>query len=506
MSRPQVGAGRGGPAGSAVTSPGRIGASSPRAIALVHDLCAELAAERVSWCHFKSNTFLDRSRTGENDLDLLIARADEDRFSAVMHRLGFKLARRRKQGLPGVLDYYGHDGESGRVVHVHAHYQLVVGDDLTKSYRMPLEEAFLGSAQRDGEFLVPAPELELILLVIRLTLKHLTWDAVVLRRSRIPASARSELADLEGRAEAGEVERRLEQALPLVSRQGFEECRLALAPDAGKLAGIRAGGHLLADLTPCARRSRAADLGLKFWRRGAEITARLASRRAPPKQPVAGGRIIAFIGADGAGKSTAVEEVGKRLGKTFAVVRAHIGRPQKSWTTRALRSIARARSAYLLLARRLGRSTPSRATQHAVLAAALARDRYRAVRRIRRAATNGALVLCDRFPLRQLELMDGPRVERVRDPDRWRRLTDWLAVREQRYYQAITAPDALIVLLVDPEIAVARQPTEPADSIRERWREVLAVDWDAVHAHVVDASQPREAVLARVESLIWSEI
>ena len=392
------------------------------------------------------------------------------------------------------------------MVHVHAHYQLIVGDDLTKSYRVPLEEAFLGSARPDGEFLVPPPELELILLVIRLTLKHLTWDAVVTRRSRIPASARSELADLEGRAEAGEVERRLEQALPFVDRQAFEECRLALAPDAGKIAGIRAGGRLLADLAPFARRSRAADVGLKLWRRCAGIAARLASRPAPPKQPAAGGAIIAIVGADGAGKSTAVEELGKRLGGTFGVVRAHIGRPPKSWTTRVLRSMARARSAYLVLARRLGRSTPSRATQHAVLALAVARDRDRAVRRIRRIATNGGLVLCDRFPLRELKLMDGPRVERVRDPDRWRRLTDWLAARERRYYQAITPPDVLIVLRVDPEIAVTRQPTEPADSIRSRWREVWSVDWDAVPAHVVDAGQPREAVLSRLESLIWSEI
>jgi thymidylate kinase len=472
----------------------------------VRDLCAQLATERVSWCHFKSNTFLDRSRTGENDLDLLIGRADEDRFSEVMHRLGFKLARRSGQELPGIFDYYGHDLEAGRVVHVHAHYQLVVGDDLTKSYRVPLEAAFLASARPEGEFPVPPPELELILLVIRLTLKHLTWDAVVTRRARIPASARSELADLEGRANLGELELLLERTLPFVDKQTFERCRLALAPEAGTIAGIRAGGRLLEDLAPCARRSRAADVGLKLWRRFTGIVARLASRPAPPKRPAAGGAIIAIVGADGAGKSTAVEELGQRLGRTFGVARAHVGRPPKSWTTRVLRSFARARSAYLLVARRLGRATPSRATQHAVLATALARDRHRTVVRMRRIATNGGLVLCDRFPLRELKLMDGPRVERLRDPNRWRRLTDWLAAREHRYYRAIAPPDVLIVLLVDPEIAVARQPTEPADSIRSRWREVWSVDWDAVPAHVVDAGEPREVVLSRLESLIWSEI
>ena len=472
----------------------------------MRDLCAQLAAERVSWCHFKSNTFLDRSRTGENDLDLLIARADEDRFSAVLHRLGFKLALRLEGGLPGVFDYYGRDAETGRLIHVHAHYQLVVGDDLTKNYRVPLEQAFLGSARPDGEFLVPPPELELILLVIRLALKHLTWDAVVARRARIPASARSELADLEGRAEVGEVERWLAQALPFVGRQTFEGCRLALAPDAGKIAG-----------NPRRRapagRSRAVRATIPCGRRGTQaLAARRGDRRAPgvapgaAEAPAAGGAIIAIVGADGAGKTTAVEELGKRLGKTFGVVRAHLGKPPKSWTTRALRNIARGRSAYLLLARRLGRPAPSRATEHAVLATALARDRFREVRRIRRIATNGGLVLCDRYPLPELKLMDGPRVERFRDPDRWRRLTDWLAARERRYYQAVTPPDVLIVLRVDPEVAVARQPTDRADFVRSRWREVWSVDWDAAHAHVVDAGQTPEVVLSSLESLIWARI
>jgi thymidylate kinase len=489
-----------------VIGPGPEDADRPQTIALVRDLCSGLAAQEVSWCHFKSTTFLDRSRTAENDLDLLIGRPDEGRFSAVVHGLGFKLAKRPAGELPGVLDYYGLDPETRRVVHVHAHYQLVVGDDLTKNYHLPLEAAFLRSTRPDGEFFVPPPELELILLVVRLTLKHLTWDAVAARRARIPSSARAELADLESRCEAAELTRQLGEAVPFIARQTFEDCRRALAPDAPRGAGVRAGSRLLAELAPLARRPRAADVGLKFWRRGAGIAARLLARRPPPKQPAAGGAIVAIVGADGAGKSTAVEEIGKRLGKTFGVARMHLGRPPKSLATHALRALARGRSAYLLLARRLGRPTPSRATQHAVLGVAQARDRYLAVKRIRRIAANGGLVLCDRFPLRELKLMDGPRVERVRDPERWRKLTDWLAARERRYYEAIAPPDVLIVLRVDPEVAVERQPSEPPDEIRERWAEVWQVDWEAVPAHLVDAGQPREAVLARLEALIWSQI
>lgn len=511
--RPEGGCGRGHPRSSStsypedeVSVPDLEAATRQPTLALVREVCAALAGDRVRYCHFKRNAFLDQSRTGEKDLDLLIARADEDRFSAIMHRLGFKLALRPEGGLPGILDYYGYDSEAGSVVHVHAHYQLVVGDDLTMSYRIPLEDAFLGAAREDGEFLVPPPELELILLVIRLTLRHLTWDAVVTRRARIPASSSAELDFLQDRAEVEQVDRLLERWLPFLDGRTFRDCRLALAPGARTGTGIRAAARLVTALEPCARRSRVADVSLKMWRRGTQIGGRLTSRQSPRKQLAAGGAIVAIVGADGAGKSTAVEELSRRLGKTFTVTQAHLGKPPKSRVTLVIRNVARARSVFLRLLRLIGaRSAPPRSTEHALLATALARDRYLAFRRIRRIATNGGLVICDRFPLRELKLMDGPRVQRVMDPDRWSWLTRRLAARERRYYRAITRPEVLIVLRVDPETAVARTD-EPADFVRARWREIWAIDWATVPAHVIDSGEPRQEVLSRLEALVWAEL
>ncbi len=476
-------------------------------IALVRDLCAALEADGVGYCHWKSNAFLDRSRTGENDLDLLIARADEDRFSVTMHRLGFKLALRPARALPGVLDYYGYDAESGRLVHVHTHYQLIVGDDLTKSYRIPLEDAFLGATIADGEFRVPPPELELILLVIRLVLKHLTWDAAVARRGKVPASARAELTFLQDRVDGERLNGLLAQLLPFVDARTFSQCLEALAPGARATEGFRAGRRLVSALEPCARRSRRADVALKFWRRGIGIGRRLLSRPAPRKRLAAGGAVIGIVGADGAGKSTAVDALHDWLGKTFAVTRVHLGKPPATRATIVLTTLARARS----VPRRLSRSATARpprprSTQRALLATALARDRYLAARRAGRVATNGGLVICDRFPLPQLTLMDAPRLERVADRHRWTRLSGRLAAIEQRYYRAIVPPNILIVLLVDPEVAVARKPEEPADFVRARWREILDIDWAAVPAHVVDAGRPRDEVISRLRSLVWSEV
>ena len=138
----------------------------------------------VSCCHWKSNAAIARSLRGENDLDLLVARRDVRQFAQVLAQLGFARTYRRHAASPGIESFYGLDTAAGRLVHVHAHYQLVVGDDRTKNYRLPVEEAYLRSATRAGSFRLPSPEFEYVVFVIRMALK------TDLGRDRLECTAR----------------------------------------------------------------------------------------------------------------------------------------------------------------------------------------------------------------------------------------------------------------------------------------------------------------------------
>jgi hypothetical protein len=133
-----------------------------RTLELVDELCRALDAAGVRSCHWKSNEALDRSASGDNDLDLLVHRADVSAFEEVLARLGFREAHLPPwKRLPGIWHAYALDRASGRLVHVHAHYQLVVGDDMTKNYHLPIEDPYLASTVPTPRIRVPAPEIEL---------------------------------------------------------------------------------------------------------------------------------------------------------------------------------------------------------------------------------------------------------------------------------------------------------------------------------------------------------
>jgi thymidylate kinase len=137
----------------------------------------------------------------------------------------------------------------------------------------------------------------------------------------------------------------------------------------------------------------------------------------------------------------------------------------------------------------------------------IARDRYRAYVRARRAAARGKLVLCDRFPLPGVMEMDGALSARMRLEHNASWPVRRLVSLEQHYYRQLMDPDVLIVLRVHPEVAVERKRgEEPEGFVRPRAEEVWNLSWAETPAVVIDANQPQDRVLAEVKNAIWSRL
>ena len=468
-------------------------------LGLIAKLLEALREAKIVYCHWKSTNALARSAAGDNDLDLL----------------GFKEAVLPPgRQIPGIRDFYGYDQEAQKQVHVHAHYQLVLGHDTTKNYRLPIEEAYLASSTQGELFRVPAPEFEFVVLVVRMALKHLTWDAVLRGRCGLSAKEREELACLAARIDRAEVQRVLAEHLPYVDAAVFEACLRALDSGRSRRACLDAGRRLRDCLAACARRPAIVDAWLRPWRQFAWTAGRRLKGHAPRRRLTGGGRLIAVVGGDGAGKSTQTAALSRWLAERFEVTQLHLGKPGWSALTVAVRGV-------LKLGRMLGlygfaehpeevasgAGLPGAALVPSVLrAVCTARDRYLLYVRARRLADNGGLVVCDRYPLPGIIAMDGPQVARYTGNRRDNRLINLLAALEERYYRRIALPDLLIVLRVDPDVCVARKTDETAESVRARSSQVWICDWRQTPAHVVDAGRPQAEVLADLQALVWSQL
>lgn len=480
------------------------------ALDLVVKICKALAEKNIDYCHWKSNTFLHRSASGENDLDLLVNKAHAQRFTEILSSLGLKEALiPREEKLPGVQDYYGGDQKTGKLLHVHTHYQLIMGNDLSKNYRLPVEKAYLASSAQGSLFRVPAPEFELVILVIRMVLKHSTWDSILMRHGKLSRSERCELDDLATMENLSKVDVIL-PFVPGLSRSLFNLCLQSLQPGCSYWARIKAGERLQKTLTACARRSHWQDVVLKFSRRIWQPILRRGFRYSPKNRFANGGLFIAIVGGDGAGKTTVIDELDNWLSGKFEVKKLHMGKPAWSWTTIILRGVLKV-GTLLRLYPFEGDIYEESQQQHGIpwfiRAVCTARDRYLTYVQARRISSNGSLVLCDRYSFPGFMKMDGPQCDSaMAELQRTSRFLEFLVKKERYYYEQIKLPDLLIVLKADPEITVRRKTNETQVSVRARSTEVWNLNWKTLSAFEVDANRSKEEALSQVKAIVWEHL
>lgn len=475
----------------------------PETRSLVERLGEALGGERVAYLQWKGNWKRSRWMSGEGDIDLLVHRSAEPRYSAVLWSLGFRRADPPPaSAIAGIESYFGLDPVTGRLIHVHTHYRLVVGGIWRTVYRLPIEEPLLASAIPGAVFPVAAPEYELIAFAARMVQRYNALDTVLRHQPRWLKGIQAELDSLVAKANRAKMAEILEEHLPTFDVPFIDVCLASLRPRYSRWRRLGVRRELHRRLLPHARRPPVALTLNRIMTRVLTLGGRLKLLRKRGKHFAHGGTVIALLGGDGAGKSTCTRELANWLSDEFNLMTAHLGRPPRSLSTLAIGAVFR-------VARLLGLATDSdevREHAPAYLAAlrdvCTARDRFRLYLKARRFALSGGLALCERYPVPQNPELSGPRLDGLAPLGRTR-LGRWLVAKEAGYYRQILAPDVLILLRVDPETAVRRKTDEPAEYVRARCQLVWNTDWTGSRVHIVDASRPLAEVLAEIKAILW---
>ena len=314
-------------------------------LGVVLRLFRRLHAEEVLYCHWKSNEHLDASMLGETDFDLLVDRKAAVPLAEILSQMDVKrFAVAPFHYYPGVEDCLCFDPDTGKLIHLHIHYQLTVGEKHLKGYRLPWEDLVLATrTPHDRHDIYTAdPNVEMLLLVVRAAVKLRLRDRLLagLRRTYFQHKVLKEFAWLARRIEP---DRLLGLARPLVGET------------AARLLVEMAGGP-----APSKRQllefGRSAEPGLgvyrtysawgarrRRWLREARTLWWLAANRyhRVPKNSSRicphGGITIAFVGPDGSGRSTIASAIAAWLSKEIAVLpiagAKHV--PAHAWRARS---------------------------------------------------------------------------------------------------------------------------------------------------------------------------
>ena len=511
----------------------RTGHAEP--LLICQHLFREFAEAGVRYCHWKSNEHLLPGLTGDTDLDVLVDRCSSHHVQRVLADLDFKSFQATPfTRYPGIEDYLGFDADTGKLVHLHLHHQLVLGQQSLKGYRLPLEQELLDQSTKDPQTDVSIcePHWELLLLLLRLAFKLRARDRLrkLIGRPCADRGSHREFQWLQARTTPGATIALAvkyfgdQTADPIrellgdgISFRGLYRLRSATRPLFARCATYH---PIAASIRILVRRlTRRCYVWNNRWQSTPQPL-----RRTSPR----GGTLIAIVGADGAGKSTIVSELQRWASWKLDATRVYFGSgdgpislPRK-WLSRFVKAVS--------MARQLATRSHTRKTQKTVAAPAhpelpesadrrwirlwlttlrvllIARERRRNLVVARQARNRGIVVIADRYPQTQfLDMMDSPHLSQwqYHSNECLRAIAAW----ETKVYEsaATPAPDLVIKLCVDPQVAHQRKGDQTIPSLTRRCQIVRDLTYpSATTSGAIDANLPLDHVLVEAKRAIWN--
>jgi thymidylate kinase len=470
----------------------------------------------ILYVHWKSNQHFDDALTGVDDLDILVDRHQYAEVVNILNELKFKrFIIPSARAYVGIEDWLGFDEKTGTIFHLHLHSQLMIGEKHLKGIHLPLEERILENRRWDeehGAYLSSYYD-ELLLLMMRVAIK-------VRKRNLITGHVlggstqteyewlRERCPDFYERIQSEEwlTERIIKDLLNLHTK-GFTWWRCNALK-----------WHIYKDLAPYSQGSGMHNTLTRNYRELSRVVLEIKKRYLRSKYTLTrrrvatGGVTIAFLGSDGAGKSSTIKEIYKWLYQLMDVRFFYLGSgdgqvsllrfPVKLAMKIAIKLGVVNKSNNFSDSKLQKKENSKKGLARNVWVYTLAKERIKKLTHANRCRLRGFVILTDRYPQSEFPgLCDGKRLLGDRG----------LAARteEESFRIAqLCPPDLVIKMIVPPEVAAQRKPgeidVETSRNLTERVKEIKFSK--RTKCVEIDSNQPQEKVWNDVKKIIWDNL
>ncbi len=490
---------------------------------IMRELFAAFEAEDIAYLHFKSNKNLDKSFEGKADFDVLIDRLRLSDAERVIFEKGGKRHNNPDFGnYPGVDNYLVFDPETGLIFHLHLHCQLCTGKRLIKDYVIPWSELLLKERIRDeaqGIYISP-PELELLLLSVRAVVKKRLFTAP------FPFGMEDERKDLTARADAKKL---TGFALELLGKEGEEAAGIVIKDTVGAADFARLSRIVRKRLSSCRRMSplkaftsSVSDYFGKIKRK--KINKYFGGYFPVAKAPAQGGAMIAFVGIDGAGKSTMVALIDKWIRQSKIEGRRFYMGEGDGKLPFYVAVMKKAEAGVRKKGDNSGKSTkriyffkaPFKYIKRLLKLSVIydvEKNNRKKILMMNRYRMNGGVSICDRFPqIEKNDRNDGPKIEKHIQVLGSNPITRYYERREKELMSIVKTikPDLIVRMSIPAEVGLSRK----GDPVNEhtvkahenKRRELMSLEFQGAKILDIDATMPFDEEVLLIKQNLWKYI
>ena len=501
------------------------------------DICKKLFRTwnetNVQYCHWKSNEHLMEGLTGLTDLDVYVSPQNKPTAEqGLIQNEYIKFVPQKGARYPLVDEWIGFDYETGRLIHVHLHYQIITGTKHSKEYIFPVDRQIIDTRILDPEtsVYIASPDIEIIILYCRIVLKANNKKKIALGEDYA-----REIAYLKPRIHVDILRENCTALMGVSSGTAFfqliskdtltaEEWYLIYKIAKKWLRKHKKCSALTAKVRRRYYRLRALKIAiLKKYFKKTPISKKTLANAAPS---------ICFLGADGSGKSTVSIEIQKWLNWKIEAQRFYLGSGDhyNSLLKKVLSYGASKMSSAPKKAPTGETETPTVATPKNVKKKQSLKTRilkkgynflqsvylckisvrsYKTLKKAKKYQKQGGIALFDRFPQNQfVGLYDGPKVaDRCLQSGggifvKHKAKKEERAIAKAQKYQ----PDLMFKLLLPPEESVRRKPDHTLEEVRPKAEITEKLVFDHSEVINIDATQPYEQEILEIKRNIWRKL